>query len=807
MHSLSLNGTWQLAFGQQSEDGPQAPEDLPRFLTRLYMEADGPPAAEDLPQTGWTALPATVPGNVELDLLAAGLIKEPAQGNHIYALREYETCEWWYSRRFGSPPLGAGQRAELVFEGLDCLGTVWLNGRLLGRTDNMFIAQRFDVTGLLRAGAENELAVRIASAVLAGRRSRIAASEYAFRTNWESLHVRKAPHMYGWDILPRLVSAGLWRAVHLDVLEPTRFRTVYWTTLAVDAEQRTARVQADWDFVSGQSDPAGLRLRTTLERHGAPAYRAEQTVLGTHGRSRLELKDVDLWWPRGQGEPALYKATLELLSAEGQVLATDCTQVGLRTIELRRTDVTTAEEPGEFVFVVNGEKVFCKGTNWVPLDALHSRDPKHLPAACALLADLNCNMVRCWGGNVYEDHAFFDFCDAQGIMVWQDFALACALYPQTDEFAAKMRAEAEAVVTKLRNHPSLALWAGNNEIDECYSWTGMGLDPNTDRLSRQVLPEALRRLDPVRPYLPSSPYRSPELVRRGNNWELEPEQHLWGPRDDFKGPFYTKSLAHFVSEIGYHGCPNRRSLEEFLDPEFLWPWQNNEQWLTHAVRPHPAEDAYDYRIPLMSKQIEVLFERVPEELNDYIVASQFVQAEALKFFIERWRAGKWRRTGLLWWNLRDGWPVISDAIVDYYGRKKLAYEYVKRIQANVCAIVTQASAPAVAQAAARLSSPTGYHPLLVVNDTLERVCGQAVVTDADTEDVLFDSAFEAERNGQVVLGAIAAPAQPAMWLLEWTCSGGAPQRNHYLAGPRPFLLQQYKGWLRKMGLGNFDFGF
>jgi len=776
MDSLSLNGTWELTFR------PPSPSPFP----------PGEPDTGKLPAAG-PPIPATVPGNVELDLLAAGLIQEPSRGNNIYDLRKYETYEWLYSRKFTSPRLDPGQRVELVFEGLDCCGTVWLNGKFLGRTDNMFIPQRFSVAELLRADRENDLTVCIASAVLEGRRAQPVPGEFAFGTNWESLHVRKAPHMYGWDILPRLVSAGLWRGVHLAVLDPTRWRGVYWTTLAADAGRRTAQLLVDWDFVTGRSDPAALRLRTTLERSGRTAYRSEQVALGTHGRARLELQDVDLWWPRGLGEPALYNAALELLAADGQVLATHHTRIGLRTIELRRTDITTAEEPGEFVFVVNGEKVFIKGTNWVPLDALHSRDPQHLPAACAMLADLNCNMVRCWGGNVYEDHAFFDFCDAHGILVWQDFALACALYPQTDEFAARLRAEAEAVVTKLRNHPSLALWAGNNEIDECFSWAGTGLDPNSDRLSRKVLPEVIGRLDPLRPYLPSSPYRSPELVRRGNNWELEPEQHLWGPRDDFKGPFYTKSLAHFVSEIGYHGCPNRRSLEEFLDPDFLWPWQNNEQWLTHAVRPHPAQSSYDYRIALMARQIAVLFERVPEELNDYIVASQITQAEALKFFIELWRAGKWRRTGMLWWNLRDGWPVISDAIVDYYGRKKLAYEYLKDLQADVCAIVGEASA--------------ATHPLLMVNDTLRPVSAQVRVEDADSQKTLFQGKFEVERNGKAVLGAIAAPSRPAMWLLESSVSGGPSQFNHYLAGPRPFSLAQYKGWLDKLGLGAFDFGF
>ena len=773
MQGIGLNGTWQLTFGPEGPDGPKTPEDLAR--------------------AGWRTVPATVPGNVELDLLAAGLIQEPSRGNHIYDLRPYETYEWWYRRAFTGPKLETGQRAELVFEGLDCFGAVWLNGALLGRTENMFVAHRFDVTDALRAGG-NELAVRIGSAVLEGRKHQPAPEEFAFRMNWESLNVRKAPHMYGWDIMPRLVSAGLWRPVRLEVLDPTRWRSVYWTTLTADPARRTAQALVDWDFAAGRRDVDGLCVRVALTRDGRAAHRSEHPVVHTHGRARLELNDVDLWWPRGYGAAALYDATVELLDKEGRALDTHAGRVGLRTLALRRSEVTTDEEPGEFAFIVNGERIFVKGTNWVPLDALHSRDPRHLAVSCGMLADLNCNMVRCWGGNVYEDHAFFDFCDANGILVWQDFALACALYPQSEQFAARLRAEAEAVVAKLRNHASLALWAGNNEIDECFAWTGMDLDPNSDRLSRQVLPEVLRRLDPVRPYLPSSPYRSPELVRRGNRMELEPEQHLWGPRDDFKGPFYTQSRAHFVSEIGYHGCPDRRSLEEFLDPEFLWPWRDNDQWLTHAVRPHLAETAYDYRIALMGKQIAVLFERVPEELDDYVLASQISQAEALKFFIEFWRGGKWRRTGMLWWNLRDGWPIISDSIVDYYNRKKLAYEYVRRVQADICALCGEAEG--------------GRHPLLVVNDTLRAAAGRLTVRDADSGRVLHEGAFAVERNGKAVAGHAVSARAPALWLLEWTVEGGGTFLNHYLAGPRPFSLSRYKEWLKKLkippGIGSVE---
>jgi beta-mannosidase len=765
MKTVSLDGAWTLSYGPQTPDAPLDPDQL---------------AAAHLP-----CVDAQVPGNVELDLMHAGILPPLHVGNNIYLLREYEGFRWWYRRSFATPQLAANERADLVFEGLDCLGTVFLNGRCVGEARNMLIAHRFDVTEALRpAGEENDLLVRIDSAVLAGRAHCPEAVEGAFVGNWESLAIRKAPHMYGWDIMPRVVSAGLWRGVNLEVLAPTRWEQVHAATIRADAAARRATLNVDWQFATDRFDVDGWEVRVRLSLRGEEVHFSRHPVFGCHARTRVEVASAELWWPRGYGDQPLYELQLELVDEAGTILDTWRGTVGLRTIHLRRTDVTSAQNPGEFVFVVNGERIFAKGTNWVPLDALHSRDPQHLHAAMEMIADLNCNMIRCWGGNVYEDHEFFDYCDRLGVMVWQDFALACAIYPQTDEFADEIRREAEVVVRKLRNHPSLALWAGNNEIDQAFAgWFGTPLDPNTDRLSRQVLPEVVRRLDPYRDYLPSSPYVSPAAQATGDLRGHMPEDHLWGPRDDFKGPFYTQSPAHFVSEIGYHGCPCKESLEEMMEEGFLWPWQDNEQWLTHAVRPLPKMTQYDYRIPLMAKQTAVLFGEAPDNLEDFILASQISQAEAKKFFIEWFRAGKWRRTGILWWNLRDGWPIISDAVVDYLGRKKLAYQYIRRAQADVCAICCEPAG--------------GWHELAVVNDTRESAAGHLTVTDADTGELLLDGDWSVEANGKATVGSVQEASRPAMWLLQWTARG-ATHSNHYLAGPRPFSLADMRRWLPRL---------
>ena len=263
-------------------------------------------------------------------------------------------------------------------------------------------------------------------------------------------------------------------------------------------------------------------------------------------RQKFTVNDVDYWWPRGYGEPALYDGKVEIVAEDGTVLATDVRKVGIRTVKLDFNEINLPEAPGRFCFIINGEPIFIHGTNWVPLDALHSRDPLWVDKTVELCADMNCNMIRCWGGNVYEDHRFYDLCDENGIMVWQDFTFACNAYPQDEDFGRRIWDEAKAVVIKLRQHPSIALWSGNNEIDyslrraiSCFD-----PDPNKDNVSRNIIAKVIWEFDPSRPFIPSSPYYTEEVWKRGFiDYEHLPENHLWGPRGYYKTPFYTEAAA------------------------------------------------------------------------------------------------------------------------------------------------------------------------------------------------------------------------------------------------------------------------
>jgi len=361
--------------------------------------------------------------------------------------------------------------------------------------------------------------------------------------------------------------------------------------------------------------------------------------------------------------------------------------------------------------------------------------------------------------------------------------MACHYYPQNRQFMERLEQEAEWVVKELRDHPSLALWSGDNEVDQCLAM-GSGVDPVVNRLTREVLPQVLARLDPYRPYLPSSPYISQKAFAMGDNRQgsqFYAEDHLWGPRDYFKSSFYTNAKAYFVSEAGYHGCPGRKSLEKMLDPEYVWPYADNEQWILHSS----DQRGNDSRVWLMHRQIQQLFGDVPTDIDDYTLASQISQAEAKKFFIEHMRAKMARNGGMIWWNLIDGWPQMSDAIVDYYYEKKLAYDFVKRSQRDFIIMVDEMD--------------SWGQPVLCANSTLRTVSGTVTVSDMDSGEVVFEKAFTAAPNSNTTLGKLPLMySDRGMFLIQWQLDNGEQHFNTYLYGSPKFDLQQYKRWLKKM---------
>jgi len=759
MQRIRLDGEWRLSYFTEGE-----------------VEVEHP---DGLAQADVATVAAMVPGNVELDLLRAGKLPEPFTGLNIYGLKPLEACQWWYTTRFETPPDLSGQDCRLTFHGVDCAATIWLNGAKLGETDNMLIAHTFAVGHLLRTDAPNDLAVQLRSPINAARGFRYEPSQVAMSTNHEQLHVRKAPHMYGWDIAPRAVSAGLWRSVDLEVHERTEIVDISYATRSLDDHH--AWLSVTWQFSTDAVHLTGYVLRFT-GRCGGHQFEQTEPAHFLAGSCFIAVENPKPWSPKGYGEANLYELRCELLR-DGEVVDSRTDHIGLRTVVLERTETNAEGDGGQFLFKVNGTPILCKGSNWVPLDAFHSRDAERYAPVLALCDDIGCNILRCWGGNVYEDTPFFDFCDRHGIMVWQDFSFACALYPQDEAFLQRVHEEAEFVVRKLRNHASIILWSGDNEIDMAYMQRG--LDPAHNRISREVLPWVCAACDPYREYLPSSPYTSPEVVKRGMAGEfMMPEQHLWGPRDYFKGRYYAENTAHFASEMGYHGCPNVSSIHRFIDADALWPWQDNDQWRAHAADPVPEGGPFQYRTKLMADQIREMFGAIPDTLEDFALASQISQAEAKKFFIEMFRIAKWRKTGIIWWNLIDCWPQFSDAVVDYYFVKKLAYWYIKRVQQPLCIMVGE---------------PDGWHCRVVAGNDSNVPCeGSYRIVDGDSEAVLLEGAFHVPANANGELGRIrVSHGEHRLFLIHWELEGET-FGNHYLLGKPPFSFDQYRAYLAKI---------
>lgn len=739
-------------------------------------ECEAPTCFADTVAAGMKEIKATVPGSLETDLEAEGILPEIFFGENVLRTYDYENVHYCYSRIF-SYEAGEGEDV-LVFEGIDCFAEIYVDGVKLGECDNMLYGREYPLIGL--TNGEHELFVHITPAAIEARKHPIAPSMNANEFNYDSLYVRKAPHMYGWDIMPRLVSCGIWKHVYIEHRPKYHIDDLFLYTQHCDENYATIKAT-----VTTTIGNVNVHDRCYMKFKGVCGDSSFEFTRPMRHNSFVFTFGVDkpkLWFPHNYGEPSIYTVTAELYIKDTLCETREFT-LGIRTVELDRTSTTDRDGNGEFCFRINGKKVFAMGSNWVQVDAIHARDEQRLPEILPMLTDIGCNIVRCWGGNVYENDIFYRYCDEHGIMIWQDFSMACGLYPQDEYFMDIMRREVEAVVCRLRNHPSIILWAGDNECDCAYSWGGDHRDPNENVITRKVIPEVLRIHDFSRPYLPSSPYIDEYAHRNGGNIS---EDHLWGPRDYFKGSFYKNTVCHFASETGYHGCPSPESLAKYIDREHLWPCLGDRQWLVHAATMTGEENSsYGYRIRLMWNQVETLFGkngRATSDLESFSRASQISQAEAKKYFIERFRISKWRRTGIIWWNLIDGWPQISDAIVDYYYDKKLAYDYIKRSQKPFCMMFDEPE--------------NGSLKLYGVNDTrVDKTVRYTV--ENDLGEIVASGEACVRSDESTVVCQLPATDEKRYYIIRWT-DGEIDGINHYFANIIDIDYDYYLTLLEKL---------
>ncbi len=736
----------------------------------------------DIEQSGFDILPASVPGCLEKELMQAGKLDDLYFSTNTLDAQKLEDVHVWYFTKFEIKK----KDQYLHFEGIDTFSDIYINGMLAKSTDNMFLSYDIDADWII---GENEVVVHIKPTMLEARKFSPPAVSFAQNYNYASLYARKAAHMFGWDIMPRIVSAGLWKEVALCQRKPDSIDQVYLVTHEIQKrEDGTDRAFASCFIQMHLSGVFAQDYQVRIEGVcGDSSFAVEQRLWHTVTKVFFDIPACKLWWPKNAGEQNLYDVTVTLLR-DGEVCDTYTFAYGVRTVELERTEVTDKDGNGEFCFRVNGKKIFVLGTNWVPVDALHCNDQERLPRALELLDDIGCNMVRCWGGNVYEAEEFFDFCDRHGILVWQDFAMGCAVYPDEARFAQRLEEEAVYQIKRLRNHPSLALWAGDNECDLALGWARIRQDPNHNSLTRKVLSRCVELHDYARPYLPSSPYVSPAAFRGEG---MMPEDHLWGPRDYFKGPYYRDTFVHFASETGYHGFPSPESLKKFLaTPETLF--ENNgvptDEYLVHAASPELDPNApYAYRIKLAYDQVVTLFGKAETDFIDFVRQSQISQAEAKKYFIEKFRIGKWKRTGIIWWNLLDGWPQVSDAVVDYYYNRKLAYHYIKRSQQPVCLMFDEPQ--------------NGKCRLMAVNDTPNDKTVSYTVRRFSDDQIVLSGSCVIPADGIMQPDSLAVTEnEKEFYYIEW-CVDGKSGCNHYFTN---ILDIDYRAYLQALEKYNMD---
>ena len=648
---------------------------------------------------------ATVPGCVHTDLLANKLIDDPFYRDNEKKQQWIDKKDWEYRTTFKiAPQILARENVELVFEGLDTYAQVYLNEQLVLKADNMFRTWRMDAKQKLIAG-DNNLRIVFRSPVneilpvMAKLNYQLPApNDQGEKT---SPFTRKAPYQYGWDWGPRFVTSGIWRPVSLEAWNQVRVNDlqVIVKNITPTAAELTANVEVE----ASTAGTATILLENLRDKL-------------VHGKQQVELKQgtnrvtfnffvthPKLWWPNGLGAQPLYDFRARSF-VNGQVTDEKTRRTGLRTLELRQQ----RDEAGQsFMFVINGIPVFAKGGNWIPADSFPTRITKEkYRFLLKSVRDSNMNMLRVWGGGIYEANDFYELCDEMGILVWQDFMFACSMYPATQDFLDSVRAEATDNVKRLRNHPSIVLWAGNNEIEA--GWMNWGWRQNLPaslwddykKIFHGVLQEVTAQFDPSRPYWPSSPHGGldddPDSARSGDVhfWRV------WHAAEPFSD--YEKQNPRFMSEYGFQSFPNIETVKTYTietDRDIESPIM-----LAHQRHPRGNQLVREYMLRDYAQ---------PKDFESFLYVSQVLQAEGIRIGAEHLRRIMPHNMGSLYWQINDCWPVASWSSIDYYGRWKALQYYSRRFYNEL------------------LVSPTvqkGYLKLFIVSDRPKAVPAKLRVT-------------------------------------------------------------------------------
>ncbi len=617
---------------------------------------------------------APVPGSLYCALLDKGMIDDPYYRDNEYITTDISRGSCAYERRFDlDGQLLDAERILLKFHGVDTIADIILNGTHLGSVNNMHREYVYDVTDCIEQSG-NTLTVRIFSPIqyIEERNERTPLWGVA-STMAGYPHIRKAHYMFGWDWGPKLPDMGIWRSVELIGVRGGRIDSIY---------VRQNHKHADIGIVSLDLDAslanisANLRLDVTVTAPDGRSFLASEYFTDDHSKKTLSLiiDSAQLWYPRGYGEHPLYKLKATLIITDTGETADEYTMnIGLRTITVSRDKLSDGEE---FAFTVNGLKIFAMGANYIPEDQLLPRctaeNTEKLLRQCCMA---NFNMIRVWGGGCYPDDYFYDICDRMGLLVWQDFMFACSVYKADVDFCETVKHELICNVKRLRNHASLALWCGNNEIESMWQYWNIDSDPEYKkdyiRLFEVLIPKVLQYYDPVTFYWPSSPSSGGGFDESSSN--TRGDSHYWDVWHNLK-PFteYFKYKFRFCSEYGFESVPSIKTVRSFAE-------ENDLNLCSPVMEAHQKCEQGTEKIMYYLAQMS----HYPYSFEGLIYATQMVQADAIRLNVEHMRRSRGICMGSLYWQVNDSNPVISWSSIDCFHRWKALHYRAKHFYTPV----------------------------------------------------------------------------------------------------------------------------
>lgn len=596
---------------------------------------------------------AVVPGTIHTDLLNNKLIDDPYYADNESKLNWVAEQDWIYKTEF-SIDTEKNINYYLVLNGIDTIADVYLNDKKVLSCSNMFVKYEKKLNKYLSQD-KNELKIYFHSPVKYAESEETKYGRLPVELNPYRAYIRKAQYSFGWDWGPSFPTSGIWRDVYIVEETLAEIDAVLFDTIRISKSKARLRVKTDIKCIDTSKKKLLVEVAgesKELKITGSNTYEVE-----------LKIKAPKLWWPNGEGEQNLYDLRLRILDKENNELDSVTKKVGIRTIEL----VTNEKKENTFKLRVNGKDIFAKGVNWIPADSFLPRvDKTKYYKLLTYAKEANMNVVRDWGGGIYEDEYFYQLCDELGLLVWQDFMFACGSYSEQKEFIDNVKEEVQQNVLRLQHHPSLALWCGNNENE--WIWhqkydTHYNEMPGY-KIYHNIIPAILKSLDPLRPYHPSSPFgwdEDPNSFNSGNTHQWQ----IWSMWIDYEQVKNDRSL--FVTEFGFQGPANRDTFEKVI------PKENRK--------------VQDRIFEFHNKQVEgpervwrFLTAHLPAvtEWDDFLYLAQLNQGFALKTCLEHWLTNG-RTNGSIIWQINDSWPVTSWAIIDYDLKPKLAYHFVKNI--------------------------------------------------------------------------------------------------------------------------------